>query len=60
VATWKFKSCPRCGGDLFVYGDMDGWYEECLQCAYERQLKSPEPTKALDARKEREHAKLNR
>ena len=60
MAIWKFKSCPRCGGDLFVYGDMDGWYEECLQCAYERQLKSPEPAKVLDARKEREHAKLKR
>ena len=28
--------CPRCGGNLFVYNDIDGWYMECLQCSYTR------------------------
>jgi Zn ribbon nucleic-acid-binding protein len=31
---WKFKSCPKCAGDLFVDWDMNGWYVECLQCGY--------------------------
>jgi hypothetical protein len=32
MAVWKFKSCPRCNGDLFVQHEIDGWYEECLSC----------------------------
>lgn len=39
MAKWKFKGCPRCGGDLFVDKDMYGWYEQCLQCAYRCDLK---------------------
>ena len=31
---WKFKSCPRCGGDIFVERDQDSWHEQCLQCGY--------------------------
>ncbi len=31
---WRFKGCPKCGGDLFVDYDLNGWYEECLQCGY--------------------------
>ena len=30
----KTKSCPRCEGDLFLDADLEGWYEECLQCGY--------------------------
>jgi ribosomal protein S27AE len=36
---WKFKSCPRCGGDFFIDKDIDGWYAQCLQCAYRQELK---------------------
>jgi len=32
------KSCPRCGGDLFIDRDADGWFEQCLQCSYRREL----------------------
>ena len=32
MTIWKFKSCLRCGGDIFVDRDVDGWYEQCLQC----------------------------
>lgn len=39
MVMWKLKSCPRCGGDLFIDKDADGWYEQCLQCAYRRELK---------------------
>jgi hypothetical protein len=36
---WKLKSCSRCGGDLFIDRDIDGWFEQCLQCSYRRELK---------------------
>ncbi len=39
MAMWKLKSCPRCRGDVFIDMDMDGWYEQCLQCSYKRELK---------------------
>lgn len=36
---FRFKSCPRCKGDVLVDLDHHGWYEECLQCGYQRDLK---------------------
>ena len=36
---WKTKSCPRCGGDIFIDKDMDGWYGQCIQCGYRSELK---------------------
>ena len=36
---WKLKACDRCGGDLFVDRDPDGWFEQCLQCSHRRELK---------------------
>ena len=38
MAIWKFKSCPRCRGDVFVDRDLDSWNEHCLQCGYLRYL----------------------
>jgi ribosomal protein S27AE len=37
--TWKMGTftkhrCPRCGGNMFLYNDYDGWYEQCLQCSF--------------------------
>ena len=34
----KLKRCPRCGGNLFMDKDHDGWYMECLQCSFTREL----------------------
>jgi hypothetical protein len=31
---WRLRSCPRCGGDMFIDRDWYGWYEKCLQCSY--------------------------
>ena len=42
MAIWKLKKCPRCGGDMFIDGDIYGWYEKCLQCAYCCELKTLE------------------
>jgi ribosomal protein S27AE len=39
MTIWKSKSCPRCGGDMFLEGG-DKWYEHCLQCGYTHELKS--------------------
>ena len=36
---WKLKACTRCGGDLFIDRDIDGWFEQCLQCSHRRELK---------------------
>ncbi len=38
--TLKSKSCPRCGGNIFIDRDLYGWYELCLQCGYLCDLKS--------------------
>lgn len=36
---WNFKKCPRCKGDIYIDEDNDRFYEKCLQCGYERELK---------------------
>ena len=45
MVNWRPKGCPRCGGDLFIDKDYDGWYEQCLQCAFRRELRVVEPKK---------------
>jgi hypothetical protein len=32
------KSCPKCGGDLVLDGDMYGRYFKCLQCGLVRDI----------------------
>ena len=39
MGKWKISGCPRCGGSLFVDRDMDGWYEQCINCSYRNELK---------------------
>ena len=34
MTKWKFRSCPRCNGDIYVERDNDETYERCLQCGY--------------------------
>jgi hypothetical protein len=41
----RLKSCPRCRGDVVIDRDMDGWYEQCLQCGCQRYLESLAETK---------------
>ncbi len=36
---WKLKACTRCGGDVFIDRGLDTWYEQCLQCGYQRALR---------------------
>lgn len=30
--------CPKCGGNLYLDRDYIGWCEQCLQCAYMKDL----------------------
>jgi len=57
MVSWKLKSCPRCGGDIFIDRDLDGWHEQCLQCSYRADLKSlagfKEPVSTAEKRPER-------
>jgi DNA-directed RNA polymerase subunit RPC12/RpoP len=39
MGKWKISGCTRCGGSLFVDRDMDGWYEQCINCSYRNELK---------------------
>jgi len=47
----KNRRCPKCGGNLYIDKDHHGWYEECLQCSYMKDLeavyevKKPAPVK---------------
>ena len=34
MVWWKFRSCPRCDGDMFIDRDQYGWYEHCIQCGH--------------------------
>lgn len=34
------KRCPKCGGNVYLDRDYHGWYEQCLQCGYIRNLQS--------------------
>ena len=36
----RLKSCPRCKGDVLLEKDKYGWYEQCLQCSYLRDMET--------------------
>lgn len=38
MGRWRMKSCPRCGGDMYIDRDLDFWYMQCLQCSYRTEL----------------------
>ena len=33
------RRCPKCGGNLYIDRDHYGWYEQCLQCSFTRNLR---------------------
>ena len=39
MGRWKINGCPRCGGSMFLEKEIDGWYEQCINCAYRKELK---------------------
>lgn len=30
----RFKSCPKCGSDVWVAQGRKAWYEVCLACTF--------------------------
>ena len=34
----RLKGCPKCHGDVRVDRDQYGWYEQCIQCGFVRDL----------------------
>jgi DNA-directed RNA polymerase subunit M/transcription elongation factor TFIIS len=56
---WRFKSCPKCSGDLFIDWDMDGWYVQCLQCGYHSDQDNALPDMKEVVQKERKLAKTS-
>ena len=50
--SWRLKSCPRCGGDLYSEdGYAASW--SCLQCGYHDYPDSPPPVGTLHRRRQR-------
>ncbi len=37
------SACPKCGGKIMIDKDFHGWYEQCLQCSYMRDLVALHP-----------------
>ena len=35
--------CPRCNGDLYIFSNLYGQFEQCLHCGYTKDLEKPEP-----------------
>ena len=43
-----FGSCPRChAGDVVLMSDMYGWYIDCVQCSYTKDMDDPQQADAL-------------
>ena len=34
MVMWRIRSCPKCGGDIYVDVDGDVLLDHCLQCSY--------------------------
>lgn len=32
ISGFVQKTCPKCGGNIYLESDSFGWYEKCLQC----------------------------
>ena len=46
----RLEGCPKCKGAVALDRDRYGWYEQCLQCGYQRDLqvvaKAPHPVES--------------
>jgi DNA-directed RNA polymerase subunit M/transcription elongation factor TFIIS len=34
MVMWKTKSCPKCGGDLYIDSEDHIVFDHCLQCSF--------------------------
>ena len=55
---WRFKMCPRCEGDIFIDKEISTWYEKCLQCACQHELKNLEEFKKQATQRELEPVRV--
>ena len=46
-------NCPRCKGDVELNRDYYGWYQQCLQCGYLRDLQTVVQVKEKITRKKK-------
>ena len=60
MVMWRLKSCPRCGGDIYLDSDQYGWYEHCLQCGYMGELRSIVEQRKQSAEKGRDPVILSK
>ena len=51
MKTWRYRSCPRCRGDIFLEIDEYGWSGKCLQCGFVRELETLEEFKQKEIKK---------
>ncbi len=50
------KECPRCRGDLCLNSDTYGFYTECIQCGYMKDIETDPRSRRLDTRKAEKQA----
>lgn len=41
----RLTMCPRCGGNLVLDRDIDGYYKRCIQCSFNISFETPMPVK---------------
>ena len=34
----KKAKCPKCNGKIYLDSDYYGWFEQCIQCGYTRNM----------------------
>jgi hypothetical protein len=54
----RLHGCVRCKGDVSIDKDQYGWYENCLQCGYTRDLPDRVQTVVPNRQKEASHTQL--
>jgi hypothetical protein len=47
----RLTTCPRCGGDLVVDKDLDGYYKRCVQCGFNIPFEVPVLKRKLPEKK---------
>ena len=54
----RLKACPRCKGDVVFERDAWGWYEQCIQCGYLRDLQNEDEVERQQTKEEETQVRL--
>ncbi len=38
MKRYWFRACPKCHGDIALEQDIYGWYVQCVQCGYLKEV----------------------